>query len=81
MKNAIQLVTLRDVEDQEVRELFEKQYEDDLRGSDNYFRYYPNNDIYDVAKGATVKINKWLKKEGYKINKAEYFHLLIRWDW
>jgi len=81
MKNAIQLVTLRDIEDTEIRELFEKQYEDDLKGSDNYFRYYPRHDDYDVVKGATKKIDAWLEKEGYTIKKEPYFHLLIRWDW
>jgi len=81
MKNAIQLVTLRDIEDIEIRELFEKEYEAHLKGSDNYFRYYPRHDDYDVVKGATKKIDSWLEKEGYTIKKEPYFHLLIRWDW
>tara|TARA_R110000737_G_scaffold261036_1_gene269326 strand:- start:396 stop:644 length:249 start_codon:yes stop_codon:yes gene_type:complete len=82
MKNAIQLVTVLDIKDSEIRELLEEQYEDDLSSSDNYLRYYPDDSSYDTKEGLTDKVNAWLISEGYYINtEDEFFHLLIRIDW
>lgn len=80
MKNIRQLVELNHVDD-DIRKVFENEYEDDLRSSDNYFRYYPNDDTYDKTEGNTEKINKWLVDNGYEILDEQYFHILVRWDW
>ena len=82
MKNVRQLLELSSIKDQEIRELFEKEYEDALSSSDNYFRYYPSDNSYDTIDGLTDKINEWLVKEGYSINlHEEYFYIIISWDW
>lgn len=82
MKNVRQLVELNHIKETKIRELFEREYIDCTSSSDNYFRYYPSSDSYDKSKDATLKLNKWLVKEGYELKlEDEYFHLLIRWDW
>lgn len=82
MKNIRQLVELNHVNNVIIRRIFVNQYKDDVRSSDNYFRYYPDDDSYDKTKGNTEKINAWLLSEGYEIESSDpCFHLLIRWDW
>jgi hypothetical protein len=75
MKNPIQLVSLIYVENQEIRNLIESQYED-VGG--RYHRYYPNDSDYDANEGDTDKINSWLESEGYTIkNENNYLYLMI----
>ena len=80
MKNAIQLIELNNYIDSLTLEAFLSEYELDVIGSNNYFRYYPNISEFDEKKGNTKIINNWLKKEGYFISKDKDFHLLIKWQ-
>ena len=41
LKNPVQLVTSRDIEPKEVREAVESYFQDEIRSSDNYIRFYP----------------------------------------
>ena len=84
LKNPIQLVTCRDIEPREVREAVEAYFEDDLRSSDNYLRFYPI--VSSIAekedKVFTRLFNEWLINEGYYIDSDDqFFHILVRIDW
>lgn len=84
LKNPIQLVTCRDIEPREVREAVEAYYEDDLRGSDNYLRFYPivNSIAEKEDKVFTNLFNTWLIENGYYIDADDkFFHILVRIDW
>jgi hypothetical protein len=84
LKNPIQLVTSREIQDREVREAVEEYFQDDIRSSDNYLRFYPIvSSISEKKDKAFAKLfNNWLINEGYYIDDTDkYFHILVRIDW
>jgi len=84
LKNPVQLVTSRDIEPKEVREAVESYFQDEIRSSDNYIRFYPIvSSVSEKEDKVFARLfNKWLIDEGYYIDADnEFFHILVRIDW
>jgi hypothetical protein len=79
LKNPIQLLTVREVKDDEVRNAIDSMFEE--ISNDDYLRYYPIDNDKDMLKFRNI-INNWLISDGYYIDADdEFFHILFRFDW